>query len=46
MAFDIPRLKADSDSASLIAGSKLFQISELKLTNDQWPHLLLAVDNH
>ena len=30
MAFDSPRLKAVSDSASLIAGSNLFQISELK----------------
>ena len=32
MAFD--RLKAVSDSASLIGGSNLFQISELKLIDD------------
>ena len=44
MAFDSPRLKAVNDSASLIAGSNLFQISELKLIDDQWPHFLLAVD--
>ena len=44
MAFDSPRLKAVSDSASLIAGSNLFQISELNLIDDQWPHFLLAVD--
>ena len=44
MAFDRPRLKAVSVSASLIAGSNLFQISELKLINNQWPHFLLAVD--
>ena len=44
MAFDSPLLKAVSDSASLIAGSNLFQISELKLIDDQWPHFLLAVD--
>ena len=43
MAFD-SRLKVVSDSASLIAGSILFQVSELKLIDDQWPHLLLAVD--
>ena len=35
MAFDSPRLKAVSGSASLIAGSNLFQISELKLIDDQ-----------
>ena len=44
MAFDSPRLKAVSDSASLIARSNLFQISKLKLIEDQWPHFLLAVD--
>ena len=44
MAFGSPRLKAVSDSASLIVGSILFQISELKLSDDQWPHFLLAVD--
>ena len=44
MAFDSPRLKAVSDSPSLIAGSNLFQISELKFTDDQWHHFLLAVD--
>ena len=44
MAFDRPRLKAVSVSASLIAGSNLFQISELKLINNHWPHFLLAVD--
>ena len=44
MAFDSPRLKAVSVSASLIVGSNLFQISELKLIEDQWPHFLLAVD--
>ena len=44
MAFDSPCLKAVSDSASLIAGSNLFQNSELKLIDDQWPHFLLAVD--
>ena len=44
MAFDNPRLKAVSDSASLITGSNLFQISELKLIDDQWSHYLLAVD--
>ena len=42
MAFDKPRLKAVSVSASLIAGSNLFQISELKLIDDQWPHFLLG----
>ena len=42
MAFDSPRLV--SDSTSLIAGSNLFQISELKLIDDQWPHFLLVVD--
>ena len=35
MAFDSPRLKAVGDSASLLAGSNLFQISELKLIDDQ-----------
>ena len=44
MAFDSPLLKAVTGSASLIAGSNLFQIFELKLINDQWPHFLLAVD--
>ena len=36
MAFDSPCLKAVSDSASLIAGSKLIY--------DKWPHFLLVVD--
>ena len=31
MAFDSPRLKEVSDSASLIAGSNLFQITEQKI---------------
>ena len=44
MASDSPRLKAVSDSASLIAGANLFQISEIKLIDDQCPHFLLAVD--
>ena len=44
MAFDSPRLKAVSGSASLIAGSNLFQISELKLIDDQWSYFLLAVE--
>ena len=44
MTFDSPCLKGVSDSASLIAGSNLFQIYELKLIDDQWLHLLLAVD--
>ena len=44
MVFDSPRLKAVNDPASLIAGSNLFQISELKLIDDLWPHFLLAVD--
>ena len=35
MAFGSPGLKAVSDSASLIAGSNLLQISELKLIDDQ-----------
>ena len=42
MAFDSSRLKAVSDFASLIVGSNLFQISELKSIDDQWPHFLLA----
>ena len=45
MAFDSPRLKAVSDSDSLIAGSNLFQISELKRSDDEWPHFQLAVDS-
>ena len=44
MAFDSSRLKAVNDYASLFAGSNLFQIYELKLFHDQWPHFLLAVD--
>ena len=44
MAIGSPRLKAVSDSASLIAGSNLFQISALKLIEDQWTHFFLAVD--
>ena len=44
MTFDSPCLKGVSDSASLIAGSNLFQIYELKLIDDQWLHFLLAVD--
>ena len=42
MAFDSSRLKAASDFASLIVGSNLFQISELKSVDDQWPRFLLT----
>ena len=44
IALDRPHLNEDSVSASLQEVSKWFQILELKLTDDQWPQRLVALD--
>ena len=44
IALERQNLKEDSVSASLRDVSKRFQILELKLTEDQWPQRLVALD--
>ena len=44
IALDRPHLNEDSVSASLKEVSKRFQILELKLTDDQRPRCLVALD--
>ena len=44
IALERQNLKEDSVSASLNFLSKRFKILELKLTEDQWPQRLVALD--